>query len=450
MPLPGHEDIAHADLPAVSRIGISAISPRAGVVKMLPFERLVRPMLLVQSPPNAAIASPVAVSHGGRGLRETRSRAEFNAATDPVFIDVDRLRGDGILVYLPPGFADPRVPMRIHYAASVTTGALAVLWSAFAVALAAAMVLRSPRIRSPRERSLLAAATAAALAGLALVGLNVAGLLMPVDPVFPEPGRSFVGSAHEVREAVEAEIRARPGETTTDYAVRMHVLVSDNVLHIWNYGSARDLGIHVPLRANYVLSLLGELSPGLYRYTYADWRRGLERGAGMCSQQTLILVGLLRDQGYDARFVQLDGHTVVTAEVSPGTWYVMDPDYGVLLERDLPSLEKDPEWVRERYRARLAHVGHPEPAAAAAVMAGFYGPEGNVIEPKGANLMMGEAWVVREKVAGWIKWLLPAGLLALALALAYRVGVRASFSWKTRAPASVQWFWSKYEKRLST
>ena len=59
-------------------------------------------------------------------------------------------------------------------------------------------------------------------------------------------------------------------------------------------------------------------------------------------------------------------------------------------------------------------VERKEPEFAASVMAGFYGPQGNHIEARGANQMMGEAWAIRERLAAWLKWLLPIGLLGAA------------------------------------
>jgi hypothetical protein len=234
--------------------------------------------------------------------------------------------------------------------------------------------------------------------------------------VFPSQEYSVEASGPWISpQALERELPAGPGESGADYAVRMNGLIAAHVKHVWNYANASTLGLHVPPWSNFILWGLGEIDPALYRYTYAAWRPALGRSAGMCSQVTLILVGVLRDRGYDARIVQLAGHTVVTAEVAPGTWYVLDPDVGVAFRQSLPSLERDPELVRPHYERRYARLGHGDPAFAAGVMVGFYGPDGNQVEPQGGNEMLGELWVLRERLAQWLKWLLPAGLLVAAL-----------------------------------
>jgi hypothetical protein len=125
----------------------------------------------------------------------------------------------------------------------------------------------------------------------------------------------------------------------------------------------------------------------------------------------------LRERGYDARIVQLDGHTVVTAEVADGIWYILDPDVGVSFRRGLAEIEGNPEIVRAQYQQTYRALGHDDPDYAAGKMVEFYAKPGNYTEPKGGNEMLGELWTVRERLAGWLKWLIPAGLGVLAIAL---------------------------------
>jgi hypothetical protein len=197
----------------------------------------------------------------------------------------------------------------------------------------------------------------------------------------------------------------------------MNGMVAGRVAHIWNYANATKLGLHVPPSSNYVLWALGETDPQLYRYHYAAWRPAIARGFGMCSQVTLILVGLLRDQGYDARIVQLAGHTVVTAEVAPGKWYVLDPDIGVAFRRELASIERDPESIRADYERAYLRKEEVDPKAGAQMMVRFYGRDGNYVEPRGANEMLGEAWVRRERRAEALKWAIPIALLTISVLL---------------------------------
>ena len=122
-----------------------------------------------------ARSGPIAVNHRGAALRETFGLLDFLAVQDAAFLDVDRMAGDGILVYLPRAAAEARAPLTIEYGSAVTRKAAGFLWGAFALSLLTAFAARRARSRAPRERTLLAAATAVGGAGLALLALNAIG-----------------------------------------------------------------------------------------------------------------------------------------------------------------------------------------------------------------------------------------------------------------------------------
>lgn len=394
----------------------------ASAQRVVPFERLVAPFLIVPSGDDAN-GSHVRMTWGGTVVREVFDEAEWLAATDAVFLDGDRIRGDGLLVRFPHGSDPGRGPAVVSYRAVVTGGAIGFLWAAFGVACLSSFVVRRTKGKPPLARALLAVASALGAAGIGLAVLSLVGTMVPQRPaqprlVFLGPETGLGDGGWIAPEALERELPPRAGELRQDYAVRMNELVAAHVKHIWNYANASSLRLHVPPWSNYVLWALGEMDPKLYRYHYAAWRPALERGAGMCAQVTLILVGILREQGYDARIVQLSGHTVVTAEVTPGTWYVLDPDVGVVLRQGLAEIEGDPESVRAAYERAYERGGHLDPKSAAALMVGFYGRDGNSVESRDGNEMLGEDWGRRERLAERLKWLIPLALLAISVALA--------------------------------
>lgn len=418
-------------LSAASLRGLAASpDPRPGIARSVPFERLVGPFLIVPSGDERPGQGHLSVRLGDRDLRETFELASWADAADAVFLDGDRIGGDGILVYLTHAVSDRGGTLVIAYAAVATPAAIAFLWGAFCAGAFTWWVARRLRGHPPFARVLLVLATALGIAGATLAGLNLVGLILAPRSDAPQlrlisaeaasaPARSWAGFA-----ALDRELAPRSTERREDYVVRMNDLVAGHVRHVWNYANATELGIHVPPWSNFVLWWLGETRPRLYRYHYAAWRPAIARGAGMCAQSTLILVGILRERGFDARIVQLEGHTVTTVEASPGTWYVLDPDIGVAIRQDLKAIERDPQAIRRPYEEAYARLGHPNPESAAEAMATFYASDRNYVEPRGGNEMLGESWVRRERLAEWLKWLVPIALLAAA-ALLGALGVRA-------------------------
>jgi hypothetical protein len=116
--------------------------------------------------------------------------------------------------------------------------------------------------------------------------------------------------------------------------------------------SATDAGfrLQVPIWENYLLWLAGELRPDYRLYAFADPLKAIERGAGMCDQVSSALTALLRQRDFDARVVQLNGHTVVTVEVDPGVWHVLDADFNVVIPRSIAQIQADPGMVRPYYQ----------------------------------------------------------------------------------------------------
>jgi len=381
---------------------------REKVGALYAFERMVAPFAIVPS----GIPGTFHVMRDGLALREVLSLEEWAAARDAVFLDGDRAGGDGIVAFFPETPDGSQAAIRILYRYSATPGAVALLWFCFAAAL---VWVRAGMV------------AALASVGAFLLLLNAAGLVVPSrakDPAIFPCGRITGGPVEPWQGlgAFEARLAPQAGESRADFALRVNSLVARNVRHLWNYGNARPLGLHVAPWSNYILWAIGEVDPPAYRYHYIAWRPALERGAGMCSQATLILVGILRERGYDARIVQLGGHTVVTAEVDPRVWHVLDPDKDVALRQSLARVESDPEVVREPYVRALQREGHDDPAYGAAEMVGFYAAEGNHMEARGGNEMMGEGWVWRERIARILVWLVPLLLILTAIAVAMKAG----------------------------
>jgi hypothetical protein len=94
---------------------------------------------------------------------------------------------------------------------------------------------------------------------------------------------------------------------------------------------------------------LSVVIPSYQRYEYTEFRRGLSRGVGVCSQYALILFDILKAQGVPRRIWLLKEHTVLTVRSKSGREYVLDPFYGVVVPGSLARARQDPARLSTFY-----------------------------------------------------------------------------------------------------
>lgn len=173
----------------------------------------------------------------------------------------------------------------------------------------------------------------------------------------------------------------------------------------------------VPAWENYFLHLFSFLKPSTYvSYELSGYRHALERGIGQCGQQAMTVIGFLEEHGFNTGFVQLNGHVVATAEVAPGEWYVLDPDYGVSIPHSIDELATNRTLV-ETYYNRFIERGPWQ----------LYGTQPNEVTYGGAGMRYPRGSMI-EEIAYFAKWAFPIALLlfgALALAVARRIDKRS-------------------------
>lgn len=168
-------------------------------------------------------------------------------------------------------------------------------------------------------------------------------------------------------------------------------------------------GMQVPAWENYILFLMAYTGLHTYRdYEFCDYRRALERGTGRCGQQSLSMVAYLGEFGFDTGFGHMNGHTVATARIGDGKWHVLDPDYGVVIPHSLEELSSNCELARPFYAAKYGPDGFPFDKV--------YCNRPIKVAKGGADIRWRKACPF-ERVAYWIKWLLPLMLMLPAVAM---------------------------------
>lgn len=261
-------------------------------------------------------------------------------------------------------------------------------------------------------------AVASCLIGVLLLTLNVCGCFLSLRAPLADP-RNDAAVHHTLswREFQDGTAR-RADETDLQYVRRINGLVHRGILHYWSDEDVGEYHLTVPVWENYLLYLGSVIKPDVFRkYEFTDWRKAAERGVGLCSQQAIVMAGILLRSGTSNEIVSLDGHVVVRARVDEKTWYVCDPDYGVVIPHDIRTIEADPSLVRSFY-AGVAVPGGGDPESVPSEMARLYGPEGNMIASDVRQYYPKRFYI--EKAAYAAKWAVPVLLCGPFLILLLR------------------------------
>jgi len=272
-------------------------------------------------------------------------------------------------------------------------------------------------------------------AGIAVVGITLTVFnLVGMNQSLRHPELiKFGASGNDVTLTYEDAMRQldwRPDDTTLSYSSRATVTISQAVLHRYLDEDFRALHVYMPMWENWILHFHGLMSPWSQEYVFWNPRKGLERGVGLCGDVAPMLASFLMEKGIHALVVNLSGHVVTTAEVSPGIWYILDPDNGIVIPHDLKALENDPELVRSYYRPVIAATGTNPDNGSGQRMVDLYV---NFFTTQADNWINGldptTPEAVREIWGYRLKWTLPLLLILLGglVSLGARYHGRAKF-----------------------
>lgn len=210
--------------------------------------------------------------------------------------------------------------------------------------------------------------------GVALLGVNIAGFFVPLKN--PDVYRGEYGYLKKRVTLTEdqlwaATIRGR-NESAKEYVLRLNKAVNEGIAHYWENEGTSEYSLRIPAQENYLLFLASYVYPQQYaKYEYCDYRKAIRRGVGLCSQQVIIVAGLLGDQGIKCRIAHLGGHVVALAEVDEGVWWIADPDFGVVAPHALAEVESDPGIIKPAYKQK----GYSDDVVGS--LSGLYGREHN-------------------------------------------------------------------------
>lgn len=189
--------------------------------------------------------------------------------------------------------------------------------------------------------------------GLLLFGINIYGLYKPLrnQSIFKEK-QTFFDSDIVLSEIELKKQLIRNDEVDSVFVKNINEAINKGIAHYWKDEGVNKYNLRIPIYENYILFIASYLNPSKFRkYEYSNYYKAIERGVGLCSQHAIILCEVLENNGINSKVVDISRHVVVTAQVNSkkNIWWVLDPDYGVIIKNDIKTIEKTPNIIRPFY-----------------------------------------------------------------------------------------------------
>lgn len=248
--------------------------------------------------------------------------------------------------------------------------------------------------------------------GVTLILVNISGLFIPLrnEQYFSElnsdfkPGRII--SEKKLWDVIDSD-----NSNVIEYIKSLNAAVNNGIAHYWLDAGINKYNLRIPVYENYILYSLSWIYPEVFRkYEFKHYRKAIERGVGLCSQHVIILTEVLKEKGLSSKIIRLDGHVVATVLVDEikNKWWVLDPDYGVIVQHDIGEIENNPAIVASSYY----QAGYNKEQIN--ILINIYDPKGNKIV-NGVKEFDWQAkyWLLYyfESFSYLLKWLLPLLLL---------------------------------------
>lgn len=191
--------------------------------------------------------------------------------------------------------------------------------------------------------------------GLLLLIINIYGLFRSMrNPALYSEEKTLRNRINDITikyPEIKEKLKRKEHESNKEFAVRINKVVNDGFIHYWKPEGIDKYHMRVPLWENYILYLASYINPKMYKYyEFSNYKKNLERGVGLCSTHSIIVKGVLLDNGIKAELLDVGGHhVVVRAELSDTETYLLDPDFGIVVPYDTLAITVNPELVRSPY-----------------------------------------------------------------------------------------------------
>jgi len=189
--------------------------------------------------------------------------------------------------------------------------------------------------------------------GFSLTTVNVYGLFQDIRPEhFSAGDLRFEGDIAVEYEKTLRALARNVGESEKDYTSRLSHVISKGLSHIhWVSFDNTKFNQLIPIWENYFLYFMGKVSniPEFERYHFADYKRSLKRGIGICGDASMIMSQLLEIEGIQHNIINFPSHIVVGVNFKDGTEFVQDPDFGITIPYSPDDIQNNVSIVNDFY-----------------------------------------------------------------------------------------------------
>jgi hypothetical protein len=148
------------------------------------------------------------------------------------------------------------------------------------------------------------------------------------------------------------ELIRHKDESDVQYASRITQVVARGISHVeWFDFPAEQFNQLIPIWENYFIYFMGVFSgiPEYERYHFANYKRSLKRGIGLCGDASMVISELLDEQNISNKILTFPGHVVVLASFDNGKQYIFDGDFGVVVPYSLTEISSKSNDIAQLY-----------------------------------------------------------------------------------------------------
>ncbi len=189
--------------------------------------------------------------------------------------------------------------------------------------------------------------------GISLLSINVYGEFQNIRPtVFFNDELRFHNDQPETFNETLSQLQKTKNETDLQFAQRITQVVASGLAHIhWERYEPEKFNQLVPIWENYFLYLMGKFSniPEYEKYHFANYKRSLKRGIGICGDASMILSQVLDENQIDNKIITFPGHVIVSAQFGHNKEQLLDADFGVSLPFSPDEIKQSPNLVNSYY-----------------------------------------------------------------------------------------------------
>ena len=192
--------------------------------------------------------------------------------------------------------------------------------------------------------------------GIFLFLVNITGLLIPLkNPDIYKEKTSFKDDITlSTKEALS--IINQPTANTEQYVRNVTYAINKGILHYWSGKNDKKYNVILPFYENYILFILTHtlFRQSALKYEFCNYKKTIARGVGWCSQESTALADLLNKKHIPTNIISWPQHVVTEIQITNNKRWVVDPDYGVIIEHSINDIAKDPSILIPVYK----HAGY--------------------------------------------------------------------------------------------